>query len=100
MISLIIDPTLDPNKIFNRRKMGYKIELKKLEAQPIVSISEEVRALKIPFVFPKLMKEIFAFLDNAEIEPKGAPLAIFTEWKRGKGKIEVGLPVEEEINSN
>lgn len=97
-MDLILDLESKTNKLV--KKMDYKVDLKELEAKPIVSISEEVRNLKIPFVFPKLMKEIFAFLEKAEIKPIGAPLAIFTDWKRGKGKIKVGIPVDEKINSN
>ncbi|MFX1236740.1 MAG: hypothetical protein ACFFAS_06810 [Promethearchaeota archaeon] len=80
--------------------MEFKVELKEVSSQPISTIIEEVRAFKIHLIFPKLMKEIFEFLEKENIKVKSVPVANFTDWKRDKGKMVVGVPIETQFDSN
>ncbi len=77
--------------------MEIKIELKNVEPRPIASIFEKVKARQIPRLFPKLIMEVIGFLENNKIKPFGAPLAIFYNWDKGKGEMEVGMPIAEPI---
>lgn len=79
--------------------MIYKVELKKFEPQPIASIRRKIKARQIPKLFPEFMKKIFGFLNENRIHPKGAPIAIFYDFKKGKGDVELGIPISKPINS-
>jgi len=78
-------------------KMNDKVELRELESQPIASIKKKIKAWQIPKVFPKLMMKLFSFLEEKRIQPIGAPLAIYYGFEKGKGEIEVGMPISESI---
>lgn len=79
--------------------MKINVELKELEPQSIVSITETIKVREIPKTFPKLIMEIMKFLNKENNEPIGAPLAIFTDWDNGQGKIEAGFPVRKAIKT-
>ncbi|MBY9018637.1 MAG: GyrI-like domain-containing protein [Candidatus Lokiarchaeota archaeon] len=79
--------------------MDIKVELREIKPQPIASIRTLVKVRKIPKVFPELVKELINFLETTGKPLIGAPLAIFTNWKKGKGEMEVGIPVSEPFKS-
>jgi effector-binding domain-containing protein len=76
------------------------IELKEIKPQTIASIRLEAKVRQISTLFPKLLKEILVYLEESDIQLIGAPLALFYNWKKGKGEIEVGVPVIKPITSN
>ena len=79
--------------------MNYKVELKEFKPQPIASIRRKIKARQIPKLFPEFMKKIFGFLNEKGIQPIGAPIAIFYDFRKGKGEVELGIPISKPVNS-
>ena len=77
--------------------MNYNVELKTVKPQLIASIRKDVKARNIPRLFPKFLIEIFGYLNKNNIQPVGAPVAIYYNFEKGKGEMEVGMPVSNPI---
>lgn len=81
--------------------MTHEIELRQLEAQPTVTIREQVARDKLGEAVPQRITEIEAFIAGRRGQGVGAPFARFHNYgevERTDVDLEIGVPTSEEVD--
>jgi effector-binding domain-containing protein len=75
--------------------MSYKIEVKELNPQPMVSVRTKCRVAEIGPVLKKILLEAFHYLDKRGVKASGPPFTRYHSYDGTNCEIEAGFPVAE-----
>lgn len=73
--------------------MEYKIELKELKPQPMLSIRTSCRVAEIGPVLAEILPEVYYYLDKRGVRPAGPPFTRYHSFDGTMCEIEAGMPV-------
>lgn len=75
--------------------MQYKIEVKELEPQAMMSIRTECKVAEIGPTLQDILPEVFYYLDKLGVRPSGPPFTRYHSFDGTDCEIEAGFPVSE-----
>ena len=73
--------------------MDYEIEIRRLEAQPMVSIRTSCQAAEIGGTLAEILPEVFRYVRKHNVFPSGPPFTRYHGFDADKVDIEGGMPV-------
>jgi effector-binding domain-containing protein len=74
--------------------MGYDVEVKDVEAQPMLAIRATAPSAELPGVFREAINEVWTYLERIGVKPSGPSFGIFHEYGETVD-LEAGFPVPE-----
>jgi len=77
--------------------VSYKIEVKDLDAQPVVSIRVQCHAAEIGATLAEILPEVWAYLRKQNTFPSGPPFTRYHGFKDNRVDIEGGMPVSQDM---
>jgi effector-binding domain-containing protein len=75
--------------------MSYKVEVKELKPQPMVSVRGSCRVAEIGPILKEILLEVFYYLDKGGVKPSGPPFTRYHHYDGTNCEIEAGFPVPE-----
>jgi effector-binding domain-containing protein len=73
--------------------VGYDVEVKDMEAQPMVAIRATTPPAELPGVFREAINEVWTYLERIGVKPSGPSFGIFHEYGDETVDLEAGVTV-------
>lgn len=75
----------------------YKIEVKQIDPQPIVSIRVQCRWIEIGETLAEILPEVWRYLRKHDVYPAGPPFTRYHGYSDNKVDLEGGMPVADAL---
>jgi effector-binding domain-containing protein len=73
--------------------MSYKVEIRKVGEQPVVSIRTQCHVAELGAILAEILPEVWRYVRNNGVNPSGPPFTRYHGFSEDRVDIEGGLPI-------
>lgn len=79
--------------------MAYEIEVKDLDAQPVVTVRTTTRPEQVAATLGELLPEVWTYVFSQDARPAGPPFTRYHRYEADAVELEAGVPVSAPVAS-